>query len=216
MATIAVFGASGRTGLPFIQQALEAGYTVQALVRTPQKITISHPRLRLIKGDALNPADIDKVIYSSDGVVSLLGQDKASQPDLQTRATKLIIESLKKHKLRRLISLTGGGVRDAAHDKPGFMDNLIVFIMKNVAGSGARNALTDGISHAELIRQSGLDWTIVRGPMLTEDTAKGSYQVGYVGTVKGIKLTRADLASFILTEWETSQWVGKFPFVTNG
>lgn len=216
MSTIAVFGATGRTGIPFVQQALEAGHTIQALVRTPQKITISHPRLRLIKGDALNPADVDKAIYGSNGAVSLLGQDKASQPDLQTRATRLIIESLKKHALRRLISLTGGGVRDAARDTPGFMDNLIVFIMKNVAGSGARNALTDGISHAELIRNSGLDWTIVRGPMLTEDPAKGSYQVGYVGTVKGIKLTRADLATFLLTEWETGQHLGQMPFVTNG
>lgn len=216
MATIAVFGGTGRTGLPFIKQALEAGHTLQVLARNPQKLTISHPRLRVIKGDALNPADVDKTVQGTDGVVSLLGQDKASQPDLQTRATKLIIDSLKKHGLKRLISLTGGGVRDDAHDKPGFMDKLIVFIMKNVAGAGARNALMDGISHAELIRQSGLDWTIVRGPMLTEDPAKGSYQVGYVGTVKGIKLTRADLATFILKEWETGQWRGKFPFVTNG
>ena len=216
MSTIAILGATGRTGIPFVQQVLAAGHTVQALVRTPQKLTISHPRLRVIKGDALNQSDIDHVVAGSDGVVSLLGQDKTSQPDLQTQATKFIINSLRKHNLRRLISLTGGGVRDAGHDNPGFMDNLIVFIMKNVAGSGARNALMDGITHAEVIRGSGLDWTVVRGPMLTDDPAKGSYQVGYLGTVKGIKLTRADLAAFILTEWETGQWEGKFPFVTNG
>ncbi|MBO0939095.1 NAD(P)H-binding protein [Fibrella sp. HMF5335] len=216
MATIAVFGGTGRTGIHFVRQALDAGHSIQALVRNPTKMPMAHPQLKLIKGDALNPADVDRTIRGSNGVVSLLGQDKASQPDLQTRATQLIIHSLKQHNLRRLISLTGGGVRDQAHDKPGFVDNLIVFIMKNVAGAGARNALMDGISHAELIRQSGLDWTIVRGPMLTDEPTKGIYQVGYVGTVKGIKLTRADLAAFILKEWETGQWKGKFPFVTNG
>jgi putative NADH-flavin reductase len=216
MATIALFGGTGRTGIPFIQQALEAGHTIQALLRNPQKLTISHPRLKIIKGDALNPADVDKTIAGTDGAVSLLGQDKNSPSDFQTRATKLIIDSLKKHNLRRFVSLTGGGVRDTANDKPGFMDNLIVFIMKNIAGAGARNALMDGISHADVIRQSNLDWTIVRGPMLTEDPAKGSYQVGYVGTVKGIKLTRADLATFILAEWKTNAWQGKMPFVTNG
>jgi hypothetical protein len=115
-----------------------------------------------------------------------------------------------------LISLTGGGVRDTVHDKPGFVDKAIVFIMKNVAGSGARNALTDGISHADLIRQTDLDWTIARGPMLTDDPAKGGYQVGYVGTVPGIKLTRADLADFMLKEFEQGQHICDMPFITNG
>lgn len=216
MATIALLGATGRSGIPFIKLALQQGHTIQALVRNPLKVTTQHPRLRVIKGDALNPADIGKVLEGADGVVSFLGQDKASQPDLQTKVTELIISGMKARKMRRLISVTGGGVRDTAQDKPGFMDNMIVFIMKNLAGAGPRNALSDGISHANLIKQSGLDWTIVRGPMLTDDPAKGAYQVGYIGTVGGIKLTRADLAAFVLDEWEKSAWIGKMPFVTNG
>ncbi|CCH55268.1 Flavin reductase Short=FR [Fibrisoma limi BUZ 3] len=216
MSTIAVFGATGRTGIPLVQKALEEGYQVRALVRNPQKMTITHPHLIVIQGDALDPRSVSKTIGNSDGVISTLGQDKASSPDFQTRATQLIIDVMKQNDIRRLISLTGGGVRDAANDKPGFMDNAIVFIMKNVAGKGARQALFDGISHAELIKKSGLDWTIVRGPMLTEDPAKGSYKVGYVGTVPGIKLTRADLADFIMNEFETGQYLHKMPFVTNG
>ena len=216
MATIALLGATGRSGVLFTELALQQGHTIQALVRDPLKMTIQHPRLRVTKGDALNPADINNILEGADGVISFLGQDKARQPDLQTKATSLIINGMKTRKLRRLISVTGGGVRDATQDKPGFMDNLIVFIMKNLAGASPRNALADGISHAELIKQSGLDWTIVRGPMLTDDPAKGTYQVGYVGTVGGIKLTRADLAAFVLKEWEGREWTGKMPFVTNG
>ena len=216
MATIALLGATGRSGVPFTKLALQQGHTIQALVRDPLKVTVQHPQLRIIKGNALNPADIGKVLQGADGVVSFLGQDKASQPDLQTKATDLIISGMKTRQLRRLISVTGGGVRDTVQDKPGFMDNLIVFIMKNLAGAGPRNALADGISHADRIKQSGLDWTIVRGPMLTDDPAKGTHQVGYVGTVGGIKLPRADLAAFVLDEWESGEWTGKMPFVTNG
>ena len=150
------------------------------------------------------------------GVISVLGQGKGSPADLQTRSTQLIIDAMKKHGLRRLVSLTGGGVRDATRDKPGFMDNVIVFIMRNVAGSGARNALFDGISHADIIRQTDLDWTIARGPMLTDDPAKGNYRVSYVGTVPGIKLSRADLAEFMLTEFEQGKHIRDMPFVTNG
>ena len=216
MATIALLGATGRSGVPFTKLALQQGHTIHALVRDPLKMTIQHPQLRVIKGDALNPVSINNILEGADGVVSFLGQDKASEADLQTKATSLIISAMKARQLRRFISITGGGVRDAAHDKPGFMDNMIVFIMKNLAGASPRNALADGISHAELIKQSGLNWTIVRGPMLTDDPARGTYKVGYVGTVGGIKLTRADLAAFVLEEWENGEWTGKMPFVTNG
>ena len=216
MSTIAIFGATGRTGLPLVQKALDAGHTVRALVRNPQKMSIKHPRLILIQGSSLDAAKVNETITGSDGVISALGQGKDSPADLQTRSTQLIINAMKQRSLRRLVSLTGAGVRDAAHDKPGFVDKAIVFIMKNVAGSGARNALSDGISHADLIRATDLDWTIVRGPMLTDDPAKDNYQVGYVGTVPGIKLTRADLADFMLKEFEQANYVRDMPFVTNG
>ena len=216
MATIAIFGATGRTGRPLVQKALDAGHTIRALVRNPQHVTTRHARLFLVEGSSLDAAKVDETITGSDGVISVLGQGKDSPADLQTRSTQLIINAMKQHGLRRLVSLTGAGVRDAAHDKPGFIDKAIVFIMKNVAGSGPRNALFDGIAHADLIRQTDLDWTIVRGPMLTDDSAKGNYQVGHVGTVPGIKLTRADLADFMLKEFEQSRYHRQMPFVTNG
>lgn len=216
MTTIAVFGATGRTGRPFVEKALAAGHTVRALVRNPAKMTTKHKNLYLVKGDALNAADVQRTITGANGVVSCLGQDAASQPDFQTRATRLIIAAMQQQGISRLVSLTGGGVRDAARDKPGFMDNLIVFIMKNVAGQGTKNALMDGISHAEAIRATTLDWTIARGPMLTDDPAKGSYVVGDVGTVTGIKLTRDDLAGFMLKEFTEKKYVRQMPFVTNG
>lgn len=216
MSTIAVFGASGRTGFPLVKLALAHGHTVQALVRNPQKLPINHPNLLVVQGSSLDAANVNETINGADGVISVLGQDKNSPPDLQTRSTQLIINAMNYYHVRRLISLTGGGVRDTAHDNPKFIDNAIVFIMKNVAGSGARNALYDGINHAELIRQTNLDWTIVRGPRLNDKPAQNKYQVGYVGTVPGIDLTRADLAEFMVKTFEEGTHIREMPFVTNG
>ncbi|MBO0931996.1 NAD(P)-dependent oxidoreductase [Fibrella aquatilis] len=216
MTTIAVFGATGRTGIPLVKQALDQGYTVKALVRNPSKMPITHKNLQLIVGDALDVSNVQQTVHDTDGVVSCLGQNKTSDPDLQTKVTRLIVEAMKQVGIRRLVSLTGGVVGDPANDKPGFIDNLIVFIMKQMAGKGAKNELMDGISHAEVVRNSGLEWTIVRAPLLTEAPAKGSYQVGHVGTVKGIKITRADLADFMLKEFAKKKYVGKMPYVTNG
>lgn len=216
MSTIAIFGATGQTGRPLVQKALDAGYTVRALVRSPQKMPIRHQNLIVIQGSSLDKAKVDETIEGSDGVISALGQDKNSPADLQTRSTQLIVNAMKRFSIRRLVSLTGAGVRDEHVDKPGFADKAIVFIMKNLAGSTARNALSDGISHAGVIRKTNLDWTIVRGPMLTNDPAKGDYKVGHVGTIPGIKLTRPDLAEFILTEFKQEKHIHDMPFVTNG
>ena len=216
MSTIALLGGTGRSGIPFIQQALERGHTIRALLRTPAKATIQHPNLTWVTGDATSAADIDGLIAGTDAVVSLIGQVKGAPENLQSQATNYILDAMRKHDVNRLISLTGGGVRDTANDQPGFMDKAIVFVMKNLAGKLAKNALLDGIAHREVLTAAkDIQWTIVRGPMLTEDDAKGSYQVGYVGTVKGIKLTREDLATFMLDELEQGKYIHEMPFVVN-
>ncbi len=216
MSTIAIFGATGRTGLPLVKKALDAGHAVRALVRTPQKLTTQHPNLTVIAGSSLDAPKVDETIKGANGVISVLGPDSDSPPDLMTRSTGYIIDAMNRYDVRRLVSLTGAGVRDARNDKPGFIDNAIVFVMKNLAGAGARNALTDGTNHADLIRRTSLEWTIVRGPRLNDNPPMGHYQVGYVGIVPGINLTRADLADFILNEFGQRKYVREMPLVTNG
>ncbi|NBC83786.1 MAG: NAD(P)H-binding protein [Bacteroidetes bacterium] len=214
--TIALFGASGRTGKIFLERALENDMNIKALVRNPAKIENTHTNLSIIEGDVLNEAKVNDTILGCDVVVSLLGHVKGSPEDLQSKATDYIVKSMQIHGIKRLISLTGGGVRDQEHDKPKFMDNLVVFIMKNIAGKGAKNALLDGIRHADIIRQTNLDWTIVRAPVLTDKPAIGHREVGYVGTVNGIKLTRADLAQFMLDDCLHGKYIKEMPFITNG
>lgn len=216
METIALFGGSGRTGLPFIERALKENYRIVALARNPSKISISHENLRVIEGDVLQEEDVDRCIKDADLVVSLIGHGKLSPPDLQVMATQYILDSMRKNGVNRIISLTGGGVRDWDNDEPKFPDKMVVFIMKNLAGKSVRNALLDAREHAEIIKEFEGDWTLVRGPMLTEDPPKNTYQVGYVGKVKGIKLTRTDLADFMVKEISEKKYHRKMPFVTNG
>lgn len=213
--TIAVFGGTGRTGIPFLNMALEQ-YNIKALVRNPSKIDFTHPGLEIIQGDVLSEQDIKKTIDSTFAVVSLIGHVKGSLDDLQVKATRYILAAMEESKVRRLISLTGGGVRDKAVDSPKVMDKLVVFAMKNLAGKDARITLMDGIAHARIIRESDTQWTIVRAPMLTDDPAKNKIMVGNVGQVKGFKLTREDLAAFILKTIENDTFIHTMPFVTNG
>lgn len=214
IASIAVFGATGKTGRPFLERALQQ-YQVKALVRQPEKLFFQHAGLTVIQGDVLNREDVDRTIQGSQAVVSLLGHVKGSPADLQTQAIRYMIDAMQRHRVKRLVILTGGGVRDPEHDEPKFMDKAIVFIMRHLAGQGTKNALEDGIRHVELVKQTDLDWTVVRGPMLNEQPATGSYEVGYVGHVGGFKLTRADLADFLVKVIEDERYVRDMPFLAN-
>ena len=207
---IAVFGATGRTGRPLIEQALAAGFEVVALVRTPTKVSIQNDHLTLIQGDAMNPADVEKTVQGTDAVLSVLGQSKGSPADMQTVATRNIVAGMQKYGVKRIVSLTGAGV-DAPQDKPKVMNHLIKFALKALSG----HVLKDAEQHAEVLHKSGLDWVIVRGPRLTEGPHTGKYRVGWVGVNTGTSISRADIADFMLKQVTDTTYLHQAPMISN-
>lgn len=94
---VAIFGAAGRTGMPLVQQALEEGHEVVALVRTPSKLSIGNQRLTIVQGDVTHLADVERVIQGVDAVLSVLGHVKGSEPDVLTHAIHNIITAMDKY-----------------------------------------------------------------------------------------------------------------------
>ncbi len=207
---LAVFGASGRTGRPLVQQALDAGHDVIALVRTPATFPIKHERLTVVQGDALNASDVDEVVQGADAVLSVLGQSKNSPKDLQTVATKNIVAAMETYGITRFVSLTGAGV-DAPQDKPKFINHVIKFALKTLQGA----VLADAEQHVKVLQASQLDWVIVRGPMLTEGPYTGKYRVGWVGVNTGTRISRADVADFMLKQVTDNTYIHKAPMVSD-
>jgi hypothetical protein len=74
--------------------------------------------------------------------------------------------------------------------------------------------LNDAIAHAQVLKDSNLDWVIIRGPRLTDGETKGHYRVGWVGVNASTHIARADLADFILKQVEDATFVRKMPFVS--
>lgn len=210
MKKLALFGATGHTGKQFLEQALSRGYSIKALVRKPSNLSDHHPQLTIIKGDVLNAADVEKTIAGTDLVVSLFGHVKNSPEWLQTNGTENIVQAMKKHQLGRIISLSGGALPYPEKDKPKFADKMIRNIMKVVASK----MLNDAIRHHQILEKSGLQWTIIRAPRLTNEAAKGAYRVGWVGVNASTKIGRADLAEFIVKLVEDEQYDRQMPFVS--
>jgi putative NADH-flavin reductase len=207
--TIALFGGSGRTGMEFIPRALAAGHQLRVLARNPGKVTISDPLLTVIGGDVLNRDDVAKVIAGSDAVVSLLGQTKGGRKDVQTVGTGHIVVAMKKAKVDRIISMSGGGL-PYEKDEPKLVDKLF----RGVMGLFFKSVVKDATDHATVLRDSGLDWTIVRAPRLVEEPDRKDYKIGYVGTTGGSKISRGDVADFVLKVLENGSYSRDMPFLS--
>jgi putative NADH-flavin reductase len=210
MKKIALFGASGKTGQLFLQQALAKGYPVKALVRTPAKVTQKAPQLEVLAGDVLNETDVNKTVAGTDVVVSLFGHVKGSPPWLQTEGTINIINAMKKQGVPRIVSLSGGGLPYPEQDKPKLPDKLIRTIMK----IAVPQLLKDAEKHASVLKSSGLKWVIARAPRLLDSPKKGTYRIGWVGVNASTKIARADFADFILRLVDDEQFDFQMPFVS--
>ncbi|MEM6699309.1 MAG: SDR family oxidoreductase [Bacteroidota bacterium] len=207
---IALLGASGQTGGEFLKKALAAGYQVKALARTLAKVEEKHENLNLIQGDVLVLTDVEQLVKDTEIVISLFGHVKDSPEYLQTNGTKNIVAAMKQHNINRIVSLSGGGLPYPEKDQPKFMDKTIRFVMK----IAVPKVLNDAVEHHKVLVNSGLDWTIVRGPRLTNGVEKGEYRIGWVGVNAGTQISRADLADFILKQVESDEFVEELPFVS--
>lgn len=206
---VAIFGATGRTGRYLVEGALRDGHEVVALVRDPGKLTVSHERIRVVAGNVLIPSRVEEAVAGADAVLSVLGHTKTSTKDVQARGTANIVAAMKGHGVRRLVSLTGAGVRNPG-DRPKPVDRVFSSLLKLLQ----REVLEDAERHAEVIKGSGLDWVIVRAPRLTDGPATGEYRVGAVGKDSGTKVSRADVASFMLEQLTDDSYVGRAPMIS--
>lgn len=207
---LAVFGATGKTGLHIVQQALDAGHEVVALVRNPSKMSLQHPKLTLIQGDALQSADVIKTLHGVDAVVNALGHVKGSPDHLQVTVITHILNAMKQHRIKRLVTLSGGGVR-FPQDQPKFIDHVFKFLLKTVSPK----VLADGEAHVKLIQQSDVEWIVVRAPRLTDNAHTKQYKTGFIGDDgMSTQCSRANVADFMLKCVTDQRWVKQGPFIS--
>lgn len=206
---IVVFGASRGVGLQVVRQALEAGHSVTAFVRSPEKFEGKHPNLTVFKGDAMDAVAVENAIAGQEAVISALGPTRPPVPHMMETSAKNIVAGMKKHGVRRLVSTTGAGVR-LPEDKPKFIDHFIGFLLNLLA----KDVVLDSAENVKVIQASDLDWTVVRYPRLTDGKHTRAYQVGFVSKESGTQLSRADAADFVLKELTEKRWVKQSPLVS--
>ncbi len=205
---VIVFGATGTTGKEVVAQALEQGHTVTAFVRNPAKVEQTHPNLKVAQGDVLNPDDVATAVQGQDAVLSSLGA--GPNGTVRSQGTQNIIEAMQQANVRRLISQSTLGVGDSR-------SNLNAYWKYLMFGLLLRRAYADHNRQEAFIRQSNLDWTIVRPGALTNGDRTGTYRHGFAATDKAItlKISVADVAEFMLSQLTDDTYLRATPGLSN-
>ena len=207
MARVLIVGASKGIGLEATKQALATGHAVRALSRSASSIHLSNDRLQKIPGDALNAADVGTALQGVDVVIQTLGVglgDLFQPVSLFSTATRVLIEAMTSHGIKRLICVTGFG----AGDSRASISCLQRIPFQVVFG----HAYADKSEQERLIKESSLDWTIVRPGVLTNAAPSGRYKILETAAEwrNGI-ISRADVADFLVRLIDDPSYVRKAP-----
>lgn len=204
-----IFGPTGGTGRELVKQALEGGHSITAYARNPAKIDdIKHPNLKVVRGDVLDPSAVESAIAGQEAVFSTIGAG-AKATTLREVGTRNIVEAMRKNGVQRLICQSSLGVGDSRTNLPFFTRYVVVALF-------LRHAFADHERQEAVVKQSSLDWTLVRPPHLRNGPRTGRYRHGFPTTEREIKgwISRADVADFMLKQIVDDRYVHKTPGVS--
>lgn len=203
---IIIFGATGGTGKHIVSQAIEQGHCVTAFARHPENISISHTNLTLIKGDVLDNVAVENAVKAHEVVICVLGTPASDKTGLRASGTKNIIQAMQKNAVKRLICQSALGCGDSYNSLPFYYRFLIFPLI-------LRHVLVDHENQEKHIKESQLDWVIVRPASLNNGELSKKYFHGFVSIDKTmkIKISRADTADFIIKQLADNTYLRKMP-----
>jgi putative NADH-flavin reductase len=198
-----ILGATGGTGKHVVSQALADGHELTVLARDRAKVGPDQPRLRLVLGDLENGAALAEAMRGQDAVISAIGRGYSFRSEhLIERTVPGIIAAMKAAGVRRLVFTSAVGVGASFADSP-FMAKLFFLTL-------LRGIYADKLIGDQLIRQSGLDWTIVQPSQMTDGPLTRSYRSGERLALRGrAQISRADTAHFLLAKVADPTAIGK-------
>jgi uncharacterized protein YbjT (DUF2867 family) len=208
---VLVLGATGGTGREIVQQATAAGHRVTALVRGREEGERALPGTSLAVGDARDEGALRRALDGQDAVASALGSSMSGpfkRVTLFSDATRALLAAMQAEGVRRLVCITGIGAGDSRGHGGFLYDRLVQPLL-------LRGVYRDKNRQEALIRASGLNWVIVRPTLLRDGPATG--RVRALTDLRGFhggKVTRADVAAFVVAQLTTDQWLRRAPLVT--
>jgi putative NADH-flavin reductase len=203
---LTVFAATGGIGRQIVEQAIAAGHDVTAVARNPKNLPA---QARIVTADltAADPAVLASAVNGADAVLSGLGpRNPRSDAGIASRGTRAIVAAMQATGVERIVVVSAapiGTVPSPGRPTPPKHDPGDGFFMRHlgsrIAGAMFREHYADLALMEDILRDSGLDWTISRPPKLTDKPVTGVYRTAYGRNIRGgFSVSRADVAHHML------------------
>lgn len=201
---VIVFGATGSVGRHLVAQALQQDHRVTAFARHADSLEIEHDKLIKLAGDVLDPAAVEAALAGQDAVMITLGAGRKG--GVRAQGTRNIVAAMQRRGLGRLICQSTLGAGDSRQQ-------LNFFWKRIMFGLLLRPAYLDHQLQEALVRESGLDWTIVRPAAFTDGPLSANYREGFPPSARGLtlKISRADVADFMLRQLRDGRYLHRTP-----
>lgn len=207
---VVLFGATGKTGKNLIYRGLESDIEITVFAR--QQSTFEHAKVRVVRGNLTDIERVQDAVRGSDAVLSALGPTSLQHPKGApiAEATKTIIAAMKQENVSRLIAISTGTAPD-----PGDRSDLKIVLPARLIRVLMPNAYQDIVNTAQVIRSSGLAWTLVRVGFLNNEPTTEHLNVGLYGRTKHSPVvSRSDVANFMFSQILSNEYVTKAPGIS--
>ena len=214
---LTIFAATGGIGRQLLGQAIAAGHDVTAVARNPQNLSAVPARAVAADLASVDPASLQSAVAGADAVLSGLGPRTLSEAGITSRGTRAIVDAMKATDARRIVVISAapigtvpspGRPNPPKHD-PGegfFMRNLLSPMIKTVL----RKHYADLALMEDILRDSSLDWTVMRPPRLTDKPLSRNYRSAYGQNLRGgLTISRADVADMMLRVLEQPETINQ-------
>ncbi|MBZ2199647.1 NAD(P)-dependent oxidoreductase [Occultella gossypii] len=198
---LAVLGASGRTGRELVDHACARGHDVIGVVRDPAK---ARSDWNSAVAEGTDSAALTEAMTDADAVAFCIGPVEKTDAGVMEKSAIATVQAMRIAGVNRLVLITASGPFDDG-DGP-----FTRYVAKPIVQRILREQFADMVATEAVIHDSGLDWTIVRPPMLTESGARSGYRERRDGNVRGgILIARADLARAMVDLLEDPTTIGE-------
>jgi uncharacterized protein YbjT (DUF2867 family) len=219
---LTVFAATGGIGRQIVDQALAAGHDVTAVARNPSTLPGG---VRAVAADlaAVDPAALEPAVAGADAVLSGLGPRSRADAGIASVGTRAIVRAMQATGVRRIVVVSAAPVATVAspgRPNPPRHDPGDGFLMRHLAAPALVAALRDVYADLALmedvLRDSGLDWTAVRPPRLTNRPPTGTYRTAIGRNLRrGLLVARADVAHLMLAVLDRPETIGQTVGIAN-
>jgi len=207
---IVIFGAAGSTGRVLVEQALERGYEVTGFDRQTQALmTIQNPKLSIVQGDIFNADQVEAAIAGQDAMLCVLGVRPGVTIPVCSKGTENIIAAMQKVGVKRFICQSAFVVAalDGERREVSWILPLSLKLFPKV-----KSMFADKVIQEREVRQSDLDWIIIRPATLTDGPKTGNYKAGVPLSIGlNAKISRADVADFLLKQVVDDTYLHRVP-----